>query len=44
MISSLPLGRLLKNPPYRLFRGAADEEESRPDQIGLSRERCLSVG
>jgi hypothetical protein len=44
MISRLPLGRLLKNPPHRSFRGAADDEESLSDQIGVPRARFLSAG
>ena len=34
--------RMLKNPPRLSFRGAAGDEESRPDQIGVSRERFLA--
>ena len=37
--------RMLKNPPSLSFRGVrqpTDEEESRPDQIGVSRARFLA--
>ena len=34
--------RMPKNPPRLSFRGAAGDEESRPDQIGVSRERFLA--
>jgi len=32
---------MLKNPSKLSFRGAAGDEESRPDQIGVSRARFL---
>ena len=34
--------RMLKNPSSLSFRGAAGDEESRPDQIGVSRARFLA--
>ena len=37
-----PASRMLKNPPRLSFRGAAGDEESRPDQIGVSRARFLA--
>ncbi len=33
---------MLKNPSSLSFRGAAGDEESRPDQIGVSRARFLA--